>query len=67
MANAVAATECSVWYDTLRRRRSGVSRFHRCYCASPAWVQLARMTLVPAVLEGTDLASGLDLADRGTL
>jgi len=25
------------------------------------------MTLVPAVLEGTDLASGLDLADRGTL
>ena len=66
MANAVAATECSVWYDTLRRRRSGVSGSIGA-TAPAAWVQLARMTLVPAVLEGTDLASGLDLADRGTL
>jgi SAM-dependent methyltransferase len=32
-----------------------VNRFHRYYCASPGWARLVRASLVPAVLEGTDL------------
>jgi SAM-dependent methyltransferase len=35
--------------------RSGVNRFHRYYCASPGWAHLVQTTLVPAVLEGTEL------------
>jgi hypothetical protein len=31
-----------------------VNRFHRYYCASPGWAHLVQMTLVPAVLEGTE-------------
>jgi Ribosomal RNA adenine dimethylase len=55
MANAAAATACSVWYDSVRRGRSGVNRFHRCHRASPGWAHLVQTTLVPAVLEGTEL------------
>jgi hypothetical protein len=32
-----------------------VNRFHRFYCASPGWARLVQTTLVPAVLEGTEL------------
>jgi protein-L-isoaspartate O-methyltransferase len=32
-----------------------VNRFHRCYCASRGWARLVQTTLVPAVLEGTEL------------
>ena len=32
-----------------------MNRFHRYYCASPGWARLVRSSLVPAVLEGTDL------------
>lgn len=32
-----------------------MNRFHRRYCASPGWACLVRTTLVPAVLEGTEL------------
>jgi SAM-dependent methyltransferase len=32
-----------------------VNRFHRYYCASPSWAHLVQTTLVPAVLEGTEL------------
>jgi SAM-dependent methyltransferase len=32
-----------------------VNRFHRYYCASPGWARLVQTTLVPAVLEGTEL------------
>jgi SAM-dependent methyltransferase len=32
-----------------------VNRFHRRYCASPGWARLVRTTLVPAVLQGTEL------------
>ena len=32
-----------------------MNRFHRYYCASPGWARLVRTTLVPAVLEGTEL------------
>jgi SAM-dependent methyltransferase len=32
-----------------------VNRFHRYYCASPGWGRLVQTTLVPAVLEGTEL------------
>jgi SAM-dependent methyltransferase len=56
MANADAATAGSVWYDTARRvEGSGMNRFHRYYCASPGWARLVQTTLVPAVLEGTEL------------
>ena len=55
MASADAATEGSVWHDTVRRVEGGVNRFHRYYCASPGWSRLVQTTLVPAVLEGTEL------------
>jgi SAM-dependent methyltransferase len=32
-----------------------VNRFHRWYCASPGWARLVETTLLPAVLEGTEL------------
>jgi SAM-dependent methyltransferase len=32
-----------------------VNRFHRYYCASPRWARVVRTTLVPAVLQGTEL------------
>jgi SAM-dependent methyltransferase len=32
-----------------------VNRFHCYYCASRGWAQLVRTTLVPAVLQGTEL------------
>ena len=32
-----------------------MNRFHRYYCASPGWARLVQTTLVPAVLEGTEL------------
>jgi SAM-dependent methyltransferase len=32
-----------------------VNRFHRWYCASAGWAQLVRTSLVPAVLDGTEL------------
>jgi len=32
-----------------------MNRFHRWYCASPGWARLVRASLVPAVLEDTDL------------
>jgi SAM-dependent methyltransferase len=32
-----------------------VNRFHRYYCASPGWARLVQTSLVPAVLEGTEL------------
>jgi SAM-dependent methyltransferase len=32
-----------------------VNRFHRYYCASRGWAHLVQTTLVPAVLEGTQL------------
>jgi SAM-dependent methyltransferase len=32
-----------------------VNRFHRYYCASRGWARLVQTTLVPAVLEGTEL------------
>jgi SAM-dependent methyltransferase len=56
MATAAAATAHSGWHD--RRavdERSGVNRFHRYYCASRGWARLVQTTLVPAVLEGTEL------------
>jgi SAM-dependent methyltransferase len=34
---------------------TGVNWFHRYYCASPGWARLVQTTLVPAVLEGTEL------------
>jgi SAM-dependent methyltransferase len=56
MTSADAATAGSVWHDTVRRvEGSGVNRFHRYYCASPGWSRLVQTTLVPAVLEGTEL------------
>jgi SAM-dependent methyltransferase len=54
--NAAAATEPSGWPD--RRAADGtsdVNRFHRRYCASRGWARLVQTTLVPAVLEGTEL------------
>ena len=32
-----------------------MNRFHRYYCASPRWARVVQTTLVPAVLEGTEL------------
>jgi SAM-dependent methyltransferase len=32
-----------------------MNRFHRSYCASRGWADLVRTTLVPAVLQGTEL------------
>jgi SAM-dependent methyltransferase len=32
-----------------------VNRFHRYSCGSPSWARLVQTTLVPAVLEGTEL------------
>jgi SAM-dependent methyltransferase len=32
-----------------------VNRFHRYYCGSPGWGRLVATTLMPAVLEGTEL------------
>jgi SAM-dependent methyltransferase len=54
--SAAAATARSGWHDRRAAdERSGVNRFHRYYCASPGWARLVQTTLVPAVLEGTEL------------
>jgi SAM-dependent methyltransferase len=56
MAIAATATASSDWHDRRATdERSGVNRFHRYYCASPGWARLVQTTLVPAVLEGTEL------------
>jgi SAM-dependent methyltransferase len=56
MAGAAAATARSGCHDRLAvDGRSGVNRFHRYYCASRGWARAVRTTLVPAVLEGTEL------------
>jgi hypothetical protein len=64
---ALVRSEPAVRYGQRRYRRlglvwhraaeegSGVNRFHRYYCASPGWARLVQTTLVPAVLEGTEL------------
>jgi SAM-dependent methyltransferase len=56
MANAAAATAHSGCHDGHTvDERSGVNRFHRYYCASRGWAHLVQTTLVPAVLQGTEL------------
>jgi SAM-dependent methyltransferase len=56
MANAAAATVRSGWPDRPAvDERSSVNRFHRYYCASRGWARLVHTTLVPAVLQGTEL------------
>jgi SAM-dependent methyltransferase len=56
MANAATATVRSGCHDrSTVDERGSVNRFHRYYCASRGWAQLVRTTLVPAVLQGTEL------------